>query len=204
MEDIKDFNNNFLENFKFDPKTVIYVEEPLMNSYGLDLTYRDYLKYTRNDVTIEVIGGIKDLVLTTLKVTLKLYKEGNTSSMGVYRCQQIDLFNEHQIEHLIRNASERIRVERSKVKEALYELAERLERYRIDKTINAEKLEVNSRISATETKNIKKFLKQENLLGAIRTQLETTGVANSELGLKLFLLSLSRTTDSPITGFHRF
>lgn len=198
MEDKKDLNNNFLENFKYDPKTVIYVEEPLMNSYGLDLTYRDYLKYTRNDVTIEVIGGIKDVVLTTLKVTLKLYKYGNTSSMEVYRCQQIDLFNEHQLEHLIRNASERIRVERSKVKEALYELAERLERYRIDKTINAEKPEVNSRISATETKNIKKFLKQENLLSAIRTQLEQAGVADSELGLKLFLLSLSRTTDSPI------
>jgi hypothetical protein len=189
---------NDITAIKFDPKTVIYVEEPLVNSYGLDLTYRDYLKYTRNDVTIEVIGGIKDVVLTTLKVTLKLYKEGNTSSMEVYRCQQIDLFNEHQLEHLIRNASERIRVERTKVKETLYELAERLERYRIDKTINAEKPEVNSRISATETKNIKKFLKQKDLLNIVKSELEKAGVVDSELGLKLFLLSLTRTTDSPI------
>jgi hypothetical protein len=182
----------------FDPSTAIAVEEALVNSYGLDLTNTDYLKFHQSNITIEVIGGVNDLVLTQLKVTLKIYQKGNTSPTAIFRSQQIDLFNEHQLEHFIRNASERIRVESIKIKEAVYDLAEKLERYRLDKTIESKQPEVSSRVSTNAAKEVKSYLKQNNLLQKLTKTIETAGVPDGELGLKLMLLALSRITITPI------
>ena len=113
----------------FSKETAIAVEEPLVNSYGLDLTNTDYIKYSQNDIEIEIIGGVKDLVLTQLKVSLKIAKKKNKSPLGIYRSQQVDLFNENQLNHLIRDTSERIKVESIKVKEVIYDLTERLDQY---------------------------------------------------------------------------
>jgi len=182
----------------FDKKTAIAVEEPLVNSYGLDLTHTDYIKYSQHDIEIEIIGGVNDVVLTQLKVSLKISKKNNKSPLGIYRSQQVDLFNEHQLEHLIRDTSERIKTESIKVKEALYELTERLDRYRQDKIYQSEQPEISKRISVQAAKTVKDYLKQNKLLENLQKTIEAAGVPSGELGLKLILLSLSRITTTPI------
>jgi len=182
----------------FSKETSIAVEEPLVNSYGLDLTNTDYIKYSQNDIVIEIIGGVNDLVLTQLKVSLKIARKKNKSPLGIYRSQQVDLFNENQLNHLIRDTSERIKIESIKVKEAVYDLTERLDQYRKDKQYNASQPELATRISTHAAKEIKTYLKQKNLLNQLKKTIEAAGVPNGEIGLKLLLLSLSRITKTPI------
>jgi hypothetical protein len=182
----------------FSKETAIAVEEPLVNSYGLDLTNTDYIKYSQNDIEIEIIGGVNDLVLTQLKVSLKIAKKKNKSPLGIYRSQQVDLFNENQLEHLIRDTSERIKTESLKVKETLYELTERLDQYRQDKIYQSEQPEISKRISTHAAKEVKAYLKKENLLKNIQKTIEAAGVPDGASGLKLLLLALSRITENPI------
>lgn len=195
-KDIVDSNQH--PTINFNPKTAIAVEEALLNSYGLDLTDPNNPKYNHHNIVVEVTGGIKDIVLTHLKVSLKIYQKGNISPTAIKRCQQVDLFNDHQVETLIRDTSERIKIESIKVREVLYSLAEKLEQYRLDKTIQSETSKVSSRISASATKEIKNYLKQTDLLTALTKTIQAAGVPEGELGLKLLLLTLSRKTAKPI------
>lgn len=166
----------------FSKETAIAVEEPLVNSYGLDLSNTDYIKYSQNDIVIEIIGGVNDLVLTQLKVSLKIAKKNNKSPLGIYRSQQVDLFNENQLNHLIRDSSERIKVESIKVKEALYDLTERLDHYRQDKIYQSEQPEIGQRISVHAAKEVKNYLKQPNLLESLQKTIEAAGVPSGEIG----------------------
>ncbi len=190
-------SQNTINHVKIDITKAVPIEEPLLNSYGLDLTHKDLLKYSDEHITIEVVGGVQDRVITQLKVNLKIYKNGNTSPTEIYRSQQTDLFNEHLLERLIVSVSERIKVERTKVKQAIYSLTDRLERYRIDKQTQPKEA-TEKRISVQAQQEVKNYLKSKNLLERLQKTFETAGVPNGELGLKLLLLSLSRITQNPI------
>lgn len=167
------------------------------NGYGLDHTNTDLLKYSDKDITIEVVGGIQDKVITQLKVNLKIYRNGNKSATEIYRSQQTDLFNEHQLERLIISVSERIKVERIKVKQTIYSLTDTLERYRMDKQADS-KSTISKRVSTQTQQEIKNYLKNKDLLKRLQKTFEDAGIPNGELGLKLLLLSLSRITQNPI------
>ena len=189
--------NKDLPQIKFDPKNCIAVKEPLLNSWGLDLTNPDLIKYSYGTIDFEVIGGINDNSLNQLKVTLRIKKKASTSPVEIYRTQQVDLFNDGQLDYVIKQASERTRIELIKMREGIYALAEKLEQYKRDRIYNNPEVEA-PKSSAKSIKETKDFLKQKNLLESLKLKIEQSGCPDARLGLKLLLLSLSRLTDKPI------
>lgn len=202
MKDEKPDNDPMMDDefipITFDRESAIPIEQPLMNSYGLDLTNPDYIGFTYGIILIDVIGGVHDMVLSQLKVTLKFRKKGNNSAMDVYRTQQVDLFNDGQVGYTIRSASERIKVESHVLKQAVYELTDRLERYRTDRLQGTGNIGPQKQQSRESIRSVKKYLKQKSLLDALKTSLKSAGMADEEFALKLFILGLSRITVQPI------
>ena len=58
----KDINNKADSNdfirIPFDPATTVKLEDPKLNSYGLDITSSNFLKFQSGNLEAEVIGGL--------------------------------------------------------------------------------------------------------------------------------------------------
>lgn len=193
----KDFKNNFLENFKFDKDSAVYVHSDKLNSYGFNLTNPDIIKYEDGNIEFEVTEGFKSGSLGSLKVTLRIQKKFNTSAVEVYRGQSVDLFNENHLDFTIRQASEKIKVESTRMREAVYSLVQKLEDYRRERMYAPQDIEL-PKYSNKAIKDVKDFLKAPNLEQNLIALFERSGIPDGRLGLRLFILSLSRLTDRPL------
>lgn len=83
---------------------------PTSIDFGLDVSNPDYLIFQNENIVIEVIGGVQDEFLSTLKVAIKVYKVGTTSPAHIYRNSLVNLFDENQVAYTITKASERLKL----------------------------------------------------------------------------------------------
>lgn len=186
---------NIFQNVTKD--SIIYANGDTLNSFGLDLTNPDLIKFEEGSIQIEIIGGVTDVSLHQLKVSLKIQKIHGNSAMEVYRAQSVDLFNTNQLEYTITQASERTRIESEKMRSVLYALVQKLDDYKRSK-IYAVPEDKAPKVSNKVIKDVKDFLKAPDLLENIKILLERSGVPDTNLGLKLFILNLSRLTQNPL------
>lgn len=180
---------------KMNIKDAIPIEEGKLNSFGLDLTDPNYIGYTRENISIEIIGGIRDQVLASLTVTLSIRKIGSPSPLHVYRAQSVDLFNDNQVEYTIRQTSLRLEMEQSRVKHILYDCIERLDVYRRHKGTLTQ---VQPVIDSAIKKQASEVLKSNDIIAEIEGLLEQAGIVDIRLGLQVYILSLSRLTNTPL------
>lgn len=198
-------NNNALTSTKgfikidFDPKTTLQGEEPLLNSYGLDLTSTDFIKYQNGNLEAEVIGGINTIALTRFQVMLKISRRPQMSVQDVYR-NNVDLYNENNVQHFIKQASIKLQLVSTKIADFIYDLTERLERYRKDKSAGREEKPVIPLSSSHEQKKTTKLLKSETLLEEIQQLMQNAGLPCGQIALKLFLIALSSKQTSVMHG----
>ncbi|MDI5887635.1 hypothetical protein [Flavobacterium yafengii] len=183
----------------FDPKTTLQGEEPLLNGYGLDLTNTDFIKYQSGNLEAEVIGGINTIALTRFQVMLKISRRPQLSAGDVYR-NNVDLYNENNIQHFIKQASIKLKLESTKIADFIYDLTERLETYRKDKTINKEEKPVIPLSSDHEQKKTAQLLKSETLLEDLQSLLAQSGMPCGKIALKLLLIALSSKQTSVVHG----
>lgn len=188
---------SIIGNFKFDKNSVVLACGDTLNSFGLDLTNPEIIKFEENGIEFEVIGGVNDTSLTQLKVTLQIQKKLNISPVEVYRGQSIDLFNDGQLDYVIRQASERTKIESTKLKESLYALAQKLEDYKRYKRYSP-KEDAAPKTSNKAIKQVKEFLKAPNLVQNLLGLFDSAGMPDAKLSLKLFIVSLSRLTEKPL------
>ena len=92
----------------------------------LDTSNPNNYQYTEKHLEIHVLGGIKVTKLETLRVTLSLQKPNTHQVLR----QSIDLYNDNQVEKLVRKVAERIEIGTSVVRQCLQELTKALESYR--------------------------------------------------------------------------
>jgi hypothetical protein len=188
-------NSNVLETKSFpkiifDPRTTLQMEEPLLNGYGLDLTNPDFIKYQNGNLEAEVIGGINTTVLTRFQVMLKVSRRPQLSVQDVYR-NNVDLYNENNIQHFIKQASVKLKLESTTISDFIYDLTERLETYRKDKSTGKEDEPLIKALPVKETKKMDSILKSNTLLEDIQVILCQAGVPCGKTGLQLFLIALS-------------
>jgi hypothetical protein len=170
---------------------------PLNLGYGLDTSNPNFIKYSKEGITIEAIGNIEDGSPQKMLVTLRVYKSVATNPNEIYRTSNLDLFNDGRLDFTIQKISERLKVESITIKDLCYEFVERLDNYRRHGKLE-EKTEVHVTTSIIE--EAKKVLKSKILLEDIQTYLKRAGVSDARLGLQLFILSLSRDTIYPLHG----
>ena len=165
--------------------------------YGLDVKNPHEIIYSKDNITIEVIGGITDPVAQNLRVTLKIYKKGTINPLEIYRSTQVDLFNETQTNFVATQVSERLNIESLTFKHIFYDFIERIDNYRKH---GRDKPTPNIPIPVSVQTEVKKILQSKNILESLKLVLEQAGISDTRLGIQLFIISLSRITKYPLHG----
>lgn len=197
----KDINNtadtNDFIRIPFDPVTTVKLEDPKLNSYGLDITNPDFIKYQSGNLEAEVIGGVNTVVLTRFQVMLKIARRPQMSVQDVYR-NNVDLYNENNVQHFIKQASIKLKIDTTTISDFVYDITERLETYRKDKRTYKEETPTISKLPRQELKKLDAILTSGALMNEIATLLTTSEIPCVKTGLQLFLIALSSKTDNPM------
>ena len=113
-------------------------------SAKLNTTNAQNLLYKTEEITIAVVGGIKldglDRMRVTLKITVHnrkydLYLDNPEIAALTIR-HNIDLYNDTQVEKLVRRISERLEIGSINTIKALTDLTDQLEQYRLKQLEN--------------------------------------------------------------------
>lgn len=199
-KDIKDIavTNDFIR-IPFDPATTIKLEDPKLNSYGMDISNPDFLKYQSGNLEAEIIGGVNTLVLTRFQVMLKIARRPQMSVQDVYR-NNVDLYNENNLQHFIKQASIKLKIDSTTIADFVFDLVERLETYRKDKRTYKEEIPKINQLQPVELKKLDAILKSDMLLLEIQKLITSAGVPCGNIGLQLFLIALSSKQNDALHG----
>jgi len=154
--------------------------------------------YTDNYFHIEILGGIKLEGLDRLRTTLKIKNKAHQELHGVRHT--IDLYNDDQLQKLIRRVADRLELGTSKTEESLYQLTETLESYRLDEL---EKKETTLPITPQPTKasiqEATKLLESPDLMQQTNELLGKSGIVGETLNRQiLWLVYSSRKRKNPL------
>lgn len=163
----------------------------------LDTSNPNNYEYTTKHLEIHILGGLKTNKMESLRVTISLQKP---EQYNVVR-QSIDLYNDNQIEKLVRKVAERLEIGTSVVRRTLQELTKELEDYRF-LFVEKEQQAVApffKELSATEIKQAEKFLTSKDLLKRTNDLIGKSGVIGEEHNRQtMFLIFTSRKTNNPL------
>ena len=163
----------------------------------LDTSNPNNYSFTTKHLEIHILGGIKTNKLETLRVTLAIQK---LEDYNVLR-HSVDLYNDNQIEKLVRKVAERLEIGTSVVRKALQELTKALENYRfllLENEAEAHK-SYSKELTQTELKSAEDFLKKKNLLELTNELIGKSGVIGEYTNrLLMYLIFTSRKTSSPL------
>ncbi|KGO78604.1 hypothetical protein Q763_17610 [Flavobacterium beibuense F44-8] len=183
-------SENRIPTIHFNPFTAVQVEEPTLNRYGLDLTSTDFIKHQHNNLEAEVIGGVGTVILNRFIITRKISRKPQMNAQEVYR-NTVDLYNEGNLQHFIRQASLKLKMESPAVTDFVYDLTERLEQYRKDRFTYREEQPRITPPEAKEQRTVKKLLESQNLIQELEQLMKEAGVLCPKTGVQLFIASLS-------------
>lgn len=153
-------------------------------------------EYTTNHLEISVLGGIKLNHLDSLRVTLSIKKVKSETKLR----HNIDLYNDNQVEKLVRKVAERIEIGTSIVRRILQELTNELETYRLSQLDQEDANEFTIReLTSKELRAAEAFLKKDNLLQATNDLIGNSGVIGEETNrLLMYIIFTSRKSSNPL------
>jgi predicted transcriptional regulator len=163
----------------------------------LDTSNPNNYNYNTKHLELHILGGLKTNKLESLRITLSIQKP---KQYDIVR-QSIDLYNDNQIEKLVRKVAERLEIGTSVARRTLQELTKELENYRfllVEKDTIANQ-PFFKELSATEEKEAITYLKQKDLLKRTNEDIGKSGVIGEEINrLLMYLIFTSRKTNNPL------
>jgi len=161
----------------------------------LDTTNPNNYEYLTDHLEIHILGGIKTNKLETLRITLSVQKP---KQYDVLR-HSIDLYNDNQVEKLVRKIAERIEIGTSVTRRTLQELTKELENYRFLLLEQQQVAAPHKEMTATELRVAETFLKKKNLLERTNELIGKSGVIGEiDNRLLMYLIFTSRKTNNPL------
>lgn len=167
------------------------------------------ITYQTGELGFTILGGIRLDGLDRMRVTLKVevlnrkfqhYLDHPDIANLAIR-QNLDLYNHHQVEKLSRLIADRLEVGSSPVVQALGEITDQLESYRLQQ-IEARKQEQVKPLKvlmAAEQEQAMAFLQQPDLLERTNEMIGSSGMVGEELNrLIMYLIFTSRKTSRPL------
>ena len=145
-------------------------------------TNQEAITYKTNELGFTLLGGIRLDGLDRLRVTLKIevvnreFKHylNNPELADLAIRHNIDLYNDTQVEKLIRKTAERLEVGISAIAKAVADITNQLEIYRLEKIQEQEiKTETKKQLSETERKSATEFYNKKIYLKKQTKPLET-------------------------------
>ena len=157
--------------------------------------------YKTKEIEIHILGGLQLNKLESLRVTLSIEKLTKTKAVLNILRQSIDLYNDNQVEKLVRKCAERLEIGTSVIRKTLQELIKELENYRFLLTEKQNELQkpFSKTLSLKEEKEAVKFLKSKNLLEKTNELIGKSGVIGEvDNRLLMYLIFTSRKTNNPL------
>jgi len=163
---------------------------------NLTILNPNFITYKDEIFTIDVLGGLDfgqlERLITTLRISYKVFPPFRTT---------IDLYQENQIDKLIRTLCDKYELKLLEVSKPLHDLTLQLETYRFEnlKFLGKSK-KIAFELSETDRNNAIKILKSKHLLKQVVQNLNTTGIlGEDENALILFLALASHKFNNPFS-----
>lgn len=164
---------------------------------SLDTSNPNHYQYTTKHLKISILGGIKLNHLEALRVTLGINKVQSETKLR----HNVDLYNDNQVEKLVRKVAERLEIGTSVVRRCLQDVTKELENYRF--LLLEKQQEVSTpyfkELSTTELRAAEAFLKKKDLLQRTNELIGKSGVIGEiDNRLLMYLIFTSRKTNNPL------
>lgn len=167
------------------------------------------ITYTTEELSFTILGGIKLEGLDRLRVTLKIevanrkFKHylNNPDIADLALRQNLDLYNDTQVEKLIRRTAERLEVGSTAIAKAIADITNQLEVYRLQQIERSATAGINKKITLTEEQitEAKEFLQQANLIQRTTEYIGKSGVIGEELNrILMYIIFTSRKLSHPL------
>ena len=154
------------------------------------------LIYENKILHIAVLGGIRLEGLDRLRVTLKIH---NPETPLIAVRHNLDLYNDTQVEKLIRKTAVKLEIGHSVIEACINELIEELEKYRLEQLENQHTEKEIKHLSEEERKESLELLESENLLDKTNELIGQSGVIGEiDNRLIMFLIFCSRKRNQPL------
>ncbi|MCA2951404.1 hypothetical protein [Microcystis sp. M112S1] len=163
--------------------------------HKLDTTNPDHLLYRNGMLDIAILGGIRLEGLDRMRVTLKIQIE----HLAIRH--NLDLYNDTQVEKLIRKVADKLEVGTSVIGAALNELTELLEQHRLGQIEkqNTQQREKKKILTHEEQQEARIYLSAPNLIERTREDIGKAGVIGEEMNrLLMYLIFTSRKREHPL------
>lgn len=161
----------------------------------------DHIRYHYAPLDIAILGGIRLEGLDRMRVTLKIKVEhAEGSGHGLSLRHNLDLYNDTQVEKLIRKVAEKLEIGTSVTASALMDLTDLLEQYRLDEIERqASSHDKRKMLSEKEIKEARLYLSAPNLMRRTLEDIGEAGVIGEENNrLLMYLIFTSRKRENPL------
>lgn len=161
---------------------------------SLDITNAEHIGYRHGGVEITVLGGVRLEGLDRMRTTLKIQVEHLSIR------HNLDLYNDNQVEKLVRKVAEKLEIGSSVITAALTDLTDLLEQYRLDE-IEKQGTRQDKRkiLTQEEEQQARLYLSAPNLMERTKEDIGKAGVIGEENNrLLMYLIFTSRKRESPL------
>jgi energy-coupling factor transporter ATP-binding protein EcfA2 len=165
-----------------------------MNS--LNTTNQNQLEYQNKLIKITILGGIRLDGLDRMRVTVKIQA---TEVEGLAVRHNLDLYNDTQVEKLIRKTASKLEIGTSVIEASINELIEALEKYRLEELENTTpKVEIKQLTEQEKTEALA-LLTSYDLLPTTNNLIGKSGIIGEETNrLIMYLIFSSRKREQPL------
>jgi len=190
-------------HIKFDRKTALAVREPLLNSFGFDLTNENAIGYTHGKFRFTVLGFRSTSEYSTLIATVKVAMVQHVHDEYVH-VQKLNLYDNERLKSYARTGAFQLKTNQDEMSTGLYSLREKLENYRLDELKDGNKPIEKEALSAEEQKHVKEILKADSLIESIELLLKQAGIVTEfSNSVMLYLILLSRNLEVPLNVLYQ-
>jgi hypothetical protein len=176
--------------------------------YKLNTENKDALTFTTEEIGYTILGGINTNHLDRMRVTIKIevlnrkYPDflNNEELAGIALRATVDLYNDVQVEKLIRRTAERLEIGTSHLYSGIAQLTEHLEKHRLTLIEQSEQKKDKRKIlTEAETTKAIDFLKSKNLTQTTNDLLGKSGIVGEELNRTImWYVYTSRKLNRPL------
>jgi len=154
------------------------------------------LEYANKLIRITVLGGIRLDGLDRMRVTLKI-QATNVDSLAVRH--NLDLYNDTQVEKLIRKTATKLEIGTSLVEASINELIEELEKYRLAELESKDESPKSKVLTEKEKNEALELLRTKDLLLRTNDLIGKSGIMGEETNrLIMYLIFSSRKREQPL------
>jgi hypothetical protein len=160
----------------------------------LNSTNPEHLIYHNEKLRIAVLGGIRLEGLDRLRTTLKVEAD------GLALRHNLDLYNDNQVDKLVRKVAEKLEVSTVVITKSLLELTSLLEQYRLQELEQQQNPSLKKKVlSDKEIKEAKTYLSKAKLMERTKVDIGRSGVVGEEYNrLLMYLIFTSRKREHPL------